>query len=1207
MQIKELFAADVTRDIPPVVYFHEQNPANLAAEVSEYIVTGGYPDGHPSRRRVPRGIHEEYVRLLETIATELDKAGGPDLPNAWISGFYGSGKSSFAKLLGLALDGVALPDGRSLAEAWLARNTSPRAAELRTAWQRLRERIDPIAVVFDIGTVARDGEHVHSAALRQVQKRLGYCETNASVAEYELVLERDGLWPRFEQAAAEVLREPWATARTRHRIGDPFSLVMHKMFPEEFPEPTSWYDSRAGSRSRTESPEDVVGAIRDMLGFRKPNATLFLVVDEVSQYVLASQDRYDRLRAFATALGSSLRGKAWLFALGQQQIDDQSEQPFAVWVRDRFPTQLRVHLAATNIRDVVHQRLLKKTPAGSRTLEELFERYRADLKLYAYGCDSVTSEEFVEIYPMLPGQIELILQITTALRTRSTRSQGDDHAIRGLLQLLGELFRNQKLADKTVGELVTLDAVYEVQHTALDSDVQNSMARILAQCTADADALLVRAAKAVALLELIQETVPTDAKLVAQCLYDRVDLGNNVTAVTEALEELRRRNLMSYSQKEGYKIQSSAGEEWEQERRDIGVSRETFSEMVQEALKVQLAEPERPRLQGRPFPLEGMFSDGRRADDIVLADARDDACVVVDYRYLPKDDRSDAAWIRRSNEAALENRLVWVCGDTDQFEHLARELARSRGMVNRYEPRMESLQVARRVLVTQEKARSEELQREFQAAVNTSWMAGRMYFRGRGIDPTDYGGAPSSAIPLATTRILPDLYQHFVATQVTPAELLQLLAPELAGPSPKFLTSELGILDLDAGRFSATCSGVVPTRIADHINAEGGVGGTALLANFGRPPYGYTATVVKACVAGLLRAGRIRIQPEGGAEITAYRDAGVRDLFEKDLVFRRSNIFPAGDDDIGVPARNRICRFFEERLGHRIADRENTAIADAVMSHFLPLADRLRSVQGRLNQLPGSPRGPEVFEKLGEALERCIGSGRQTNPAVKLVKKYLDTLQDGVTRLQTYDAELTDAAIAAVREARGVIDHHAAQLADIGIAATNVEAAASRVADHLGTEQPWREIATLADDLAEIRTAYQAERKRLIERQEEETEQARRVVKRREGFSTLTGDQSHEVLRPFASVVVDTSPQAVAPTLVALRDAFEVRLRRALDDANSTLDGILSSGPRPMIRAHDLRLSGRELVTDADVEALVAEIREQLLEQIRAGSRIRLV
>ena len=36
-----------------------------------------------------------------------------------------------------------------------------------------------------------------------------------------------------------------------------------------------------------------------------------------------------------------------------------------------------------------------------------------------------------------------------------------------------------------VGSLVTLDQVYEVQHTALDSDVQASMARVLNQCADD--------------------------------------------------------------------------------------------------------------------------------------------------------------------------------------------------------------------------------------------------------------------------------------------------------------------------------------------------------------------------------------------------------------------------------------------------------------------------------------------------------------------------------------------------------------------------------------------------------------------------------------------------------------------------------------------------------------------------------------------------
>src|SRR5205085_5202381 len=141
--------------------FHEQTPEKLAVEVSEYIVTGGYQPDDLRARRVKHGIHEELVRLLRQIRAELGKKGGPELPASWISGFYGSGKSSFAKLLGLALDGKALPDGTSVAEAWLKRDTSPRASELREAWSRLRQKVNPMAVVFDVGAIARDNEQIH--------------------------------------------------------------------------------------------------------------------------------------------------------------------------------------------------------------------------------------------------------------------------------------------------------------------------------------------------------------------------------------------------------------------------------------------------------------------------------------------------------------------------------------------------------------------------------------------------------------------------------------------------------------------------------------------------------------------------------------------------------------------------------------------------------------------------------------------------------------------------------------------------------------------------------------------------------------------------------------------------------------------------------------------------------------------------------------
>ena len=748
--LRTLFRSDVTRDISPVVYFHEQTPEKIQAEVSEYIITGGWPEGHPNRQRVPDGIHEQYVRLLQGINRELDKQGGPELPTAWISGFFGSGKSIFAKLLGLALDGMTLPDGTSLSEAWLNRDSSPQAAEFKDAWAALRQKIDPMAVVFDIGSVARDDEHVHAVALGQVQKRLGYCSTEPLVADFELKLERDGHWPMFLEKAEKTLGEPWESIKDQQLAEEQFSLVMSEVFPDLYRDPMSWFESRAGTHQRRDSPEEAVRAIRDMLDFRAKGSTLFLVIDEVSQYVLTNRDRTDRLRAFASALGSTLRGKAWLLALGQQKLDEAAGDTFLSWAKDRFPPQLQVHLAPTNIRDVVHQRILAKTDEGAALLRELFDRHRADLKLYAYGCEDTTADEFVDVYPLLPGQIELILRITSVLRTRSSRAQGDDQAIRGLLQLLGELFRKQQLADQPIGTLVSLDRVYEVQYTALDADTQASMARIQGQCTGEGSELMLRAAKAVALLELIQDSEPTTEELVAKCLADRMDGGNQQAAVRQALVELRRRNLLGYSEKQGYKIQSTAGEEWERERDDFPFSRQELSKQLQESLKQLMGDAssvERPKLEGRPFPWEVRYSDGRYANDAQLIDPRDDACLTLDLRCLPLDERVESTWIRRSAEdPLLKKRLLWIAGNSDAVEDLAKELHRSKAIIQKYQPRRESLPTARQRLLLDEQTRRDALIPQLKQAIAQSWMDGSLYFQGRSLNPKDCGQTFGAAL-----------------------------------------------------------------------------------------------------------------------------------------------------------------------------------------------------------------------------------------------------------------------------------------------------------------------------------------------------------------------------------------------------------------------------------------------------------------------------
>jgi hypothetical protein len=1207
MLVKDIFAEDITRNIAPVVYFHDQSPDQVAQEVSEYIITGGYAETDPSHQRVKNGIHEQFVKLLTSMASELSRAGGADLPAAWISGFYGSGKSSFAKLLGLALDGMVLPDGRSLSEALLARDDSARKQEFCDAWEQVRSQVNPLAVVFDIGAIARDDEHIHSAVKRELQARLDYCTISHYVADFELKLELDGEWDTFLQVAEETLGKPWNEAKHGQLAEDEFSAVMHAMKPNLYDDPMMWIDSRAGTETGIgTSVAETTKAIANMLKLRAPGKTLFVVVDEVSQYIHQNTNRMLKLQSFVSDLGQKLKGQVWLLATGQQALEDSDDESNIGKLKDRFPPKLRVHLAPTNIRDVVHKRLLKKNPTKEAELRSLFQQHRSDLKLYAYNCDSITIEDFLEVYPMLPGYVDLLMQITTNLRTQSTRAKGDDYAIRGLLQLLGELFREQKLGDEDLGALVTMEHIFEVQQSALDPDVQNTLARIFGHEEVIGDGMAQRVAKAIALLELIQEQEPTTPTLICQCLYDRLGAGNQLTNVEKALEKLRGFGLLSYSEKTGYKIQSSAGQEWAKERDTYTVSNDTISEIVSEKLKELLGGVDRPRYKSNTFRWSALYSDGRQRSDERLQVPNDLAVVTVDFRFLTnRDDRDSATWIQASSGENLKNRLIWVIGSLGDLDSQIRELARSRNMVSRYGQRVSNLSREKQRQLFDEQGRTDELETKVKEAVARAFVEGELYFQGRQIDKQEHGVGFASLLFSVGESIIGDLYHSYVDIPVTPTELKQLLEPSLSGPSPKFMKGQLGILDLDAGKYAPTCDGEVPTRIAKYVTDANGITGNILLSHFGGPPYGYAPDMVKACLAGMLRAEKIRIRPEQGAVITSVRDPGAQDMFTKERDIRRAEILPPGKSDISARDRVKICNFFKACLQVEL-DRENDAIADAVFQQFPGLNTRLQDLERCYNKLPNYPDLPDALVKLRKALEKSTRS-RQVQDTVLAVKKSLDDLRDGIQMLSIMEAELTDSAVEAVKRAVNVQTHQVKQLREAGNT-TDVEEAIAALDAQLTLDRPWREIADLEPHLTAIEAHYQALRTELIDQQEKRADDIRQTVRQRQGFSELTTQQEDHVLRPVREAVAkySTSPDALYPSLLELRDTAMIVLNKASDEANSNFDNTLSDLTQEQIIPVPLDLRGREVSNPEEVEELVSELRQKLLAQFQDRNNIRI-
>jgi hypothetical protein len=1205
VKVQDVFETSVTRKIPPVIYFGEQSPEKLQEEVREYIITGGYPEGDPRRLRVPEGIHEQFVRLLTSLAEELGRPGGAELPACWISGFFGSGKSSFAKLLGLALDHRQLPNGSSLAEALLERDDSPLKSEFRTAWASVVGQIDSMSVVFEIGEGARGDEHVHTVVRRRLQMRLGYCSSSA-VAEYELKLEVDGHWPRFEQLALETLGRPWQEAMKEQLAEEHFSEIMHRFQPDRFEDPIRWLDTYTGSvSSREKSVEETVADIDAMLKLRAPGKTVFLVVDEVSQYIHLQDQRMLRLQAFISALGQRLKGRAWFLATGQQKLEEQLDGGNLSKLKDRFPQRLRVHLATTNIRDVVHKRLLKKNPAKEGELRKLYHDHGAALRLYGYSCEKLTENDFLEVYPMLPGHVELIMHITSNLRARSSRMKGDDHAIRGLLQLLGELFRQQKLGEQPLGTLITLDQIYDIQFSALDSDVQNTMARLQGHQDLVEDETARKVAKAVALLQQIQEQETTSAVLVAQCLYPRVGAPSNLDSVEKALERLEALNLVSRSDKRGYRLQNSAEQEWARERESMPAGSQQRADLLKEKLKNLLGGSDRPKLKGRAFPLAAFFSDGRSVRDERIQSFHDSAVLTLDFHYLTAiDEQREETWRKESDTQGRRDRLVWVSGPVANFAEKARELLQSRAMVDRYGPRSSSLTESKKTALHHEQSRRDGLDEQVREAAAAVFLNGSVYFRARRLSLQRAGGGFAGTLKALAEEVLPELYQHFIEMAVTEGEMRQLLQPSLVGVASKFFSGGLGLLDHDEGKVVANCKGEIPTRIREFVESENGASGQALLNRFGGPPWGYPADVVKACVLGLLRAQQCNLFPAGGEKITSYKDPGVQDFFLKDKDFKSATVSPAASPAVTHANLVSIRKFFEDFTGGEF-ENDRDSLADAAFTHLGRFARDHQDLQARLSKLLLRVELPLGLANLEVTLSKCLQS-RQVDATLLALKSNLDALRDGIEQLGIYRAELTEEAIEQVRHAHRLSTVELDQLQQLDPAA-DLQAAAEQLTRQLASPRPWRDLRALrpAQELAASR--YRDNRAHLLEVQEQKLEQSLEQLKLRDGFSRLEEEEADSVLRLVRDTRLNTTAEAVSPALIVLRDSVPLRLQEGEARANDRLEKLLSERFRIEVVTVKTGLAGRELSSEAEVDQLLAELRERLLVQLRGNARIRLL
>jgi hypothetical protein len=130
--IKALFAGDIHRRIEEVIKVDQTDEEILSDEINEYVVTDA--------------IRSHYTTIFDAYRET------PNKPHEgiaiWVSGFFGSGKSSFAKMLGLSIANRKIA-GLSAGDRFAQRAGNKKVEVLL---KTINEKIPTHAVIFDVST-----------------------------------------------------------------------------------------------------------------------------------------------------------------------------------------------------------------------------------------------------------------------------------------------------------------------------------------------------------------------------------------------------------------------------------------------------------------------------------------------------------------------------------------------------------------------------------------------------------------------------------------------------------------------------------------------------------------------------------------------------------------------------------------------------------------------------------------------------------------------------------------------------------------------------------------------------------------------------------------------------------------------------------------------------------------------------------------------
>ena len=473
LNIEQIFTKELTRNINGVVKAEQVDDESVFVELDEYVVTREL-DRHF------RSFFETYGPAVHGHNADLSGKVG-----VWVSGFFGSGKSHFIKILSYLLENKRVEkDGQNRQAIEFFKDKITDAMLYGDIHSAVSKPTDVILFNIDSRANTDDRENaILKVFLKVFNERVGYCADFPHIAHMERELDKRDQYQAFKDKFAELTNSTWDKER------DAYDFYRDEMIEAFSVASGQSQESARQTIDQTEAnfPLDIQNFckwVNDYLDQAGDKNILFLV-DEVGQFIGKNTQMMLKLQTITEVLGTVCGGRAWVVVTSQADIDaaigsmDKHDGDDFSKIQGRFATRLQ--LSSSNTSEVIQKRLLGKTEQAREALSELFAE-KGDILRNQLSFDRTTTASlngysdapsFVDNYPFIPYHYPLVQKVFESIRTKGATGKHLAMGERSLLDAFQSAAKQVK--DNKLDVLIPFHCFYAPIESFLEPAVKRTI------------------------------------------------------------------------------------------------------------------------------------------------------------------------------------------------------------------------------------------------------------------------------------------------------------------------------------------------------------------------------------------------------------------------------------------------------------------------------------------------------------------------------------------------------------------------------------------------------------------------------------------------------------------------------------------------------------------------------------------------------------